>query len=335
MRMTKMMIAGGLVLTLGAFSPVLAQSPKNSTSQNTSYSDTSNTNPSQASNPTDQNQDQDQNSATNDQSSDQANAQQNENSENQQNQTSSNQQSEASATASSLNQQQDRIERQIRHLDRDLSDAESYEAKAREAWNDNNTSEAQRNFRTAEQILKMATGGGNYQAAMLGENPQHEQWMTEKAIKHAKASGVDVSDAEHYYQDGKDALNKGDKAEASRDFRAAQLAAGVPVEVGYAEVWEAKIPAGERENQMASAQEGNESGAWAQPNSQSAMNSSTDQKQMDDAQTFLRHGQEALKNGDKSQAQRDFRAAERALSMNETSNSYSGSSQNNNSTSSQ
>ena len=39
---------------------------------------------------------------------------------------------------------------------------------------------------------------------------------------------------------------------------------------------------------------------------------------MSEAQAFLKEGEQALNDGDQNKAQRDFRAAERAGSMNET-----------------
>ena len=66
-----------------------------------------------------------------------------------------------SAMPSSMNiaEQESNIGRQIHRLDPDLSDAESYEANGREEWGKGDTSAAQRDFRIAQHILRMATGG--------------------------------------------------------------------------------------------------------------------------------------------------------------------------------
>jgi hypothetical protein len=98
----------------------------------------------------------------------------------------------------------------------------------------------------------MATGGGNFQPALLSENPQAQEQIVEKALAQAEQNGADagenasnLTDAHRYLAEGQEALKKGQQAEASRDFRAAELALNVPVEVGYAEVWESEIPIGD------------------------------------------------------------------------------------------
>jgi hypothetical protein len=166
----------------------------------------------------------------------------------------------------------------------------------------------------------MATGGRNFEPAFLGENPEQQEMRTEGAIKQAQASGMDVSDAEYYYNEGKSALDNGKKEKASRDFRAAQLALGIPVEVGYAEVWEAEVPAnGEYTAAANDSQTQQSDTGMTSSNMSNAMSSNASNgTNVVDARTFLRDGEQALQNGDQNQAQRDFRAAERALSMNET-----------------
>jgi hypothetical protein len=213
----------------------------------------------------------------------------------------------------------------IHRLDRDLSDAETYEAAGREDWSNNDIPGAERNFRTAEHILRMATGGGNFGPTFFGQNPHQQEMVIEKALNQAKKAGADVTDARAYLDQGKQELNEGRDAEASRDFRAAELALGIPVEVGYAEVWEAEIPVriqnrGKAENQQAEPQAENGRRAMTQPNNNYRETNGMGQngRNIGDAQMFLRAGEQALANGDQAQAQRDFHAADHAMSMNES-----------------
>jgi len=234
---------------------------------------------------------------------------------------------EATTTPSSMNMsaEESDLGRQIHRLDRDLSDAASYEAQGREELSKGDTAAARRDFRNAEHILKMATGGKSFQPTIMGENPRQQQVVVEDNIAQAQKSGADVADAQHYLDMGKDALNKGDQAKASRDFRSAELALGIPVEVGYAEIWEAAVPASEQQNAMAGTQSDNLQAANGRPRTQSEIQNDINQaasqgKDVTDAQAFLNDGEQAQNSGDSSKAQRDFRAAERSLGMSEAYN---------------
>ncbi|MFZ0679244.1 hypothetical protein [Candidatus Binatus sp.] len=236
--------------------------------------------------------------------------------------------SEANATPSStsMSDQENNIGRQIHRLDRDLSDAASYQAQGREELSKGDTAAARRDFRNAEHILKMATGGKSFQPTIMGENPRQQQVVVEDNIAQAQKSGVDVSDAQHYLDMGKDALTKGDQAKASRDFRSAELALGIPVEVGYAEIWEAAVPVSEQQNAAAAGTQSDTfQAATGRPRTQSEIQSDINQaasqgKDVTDAQAFLNDGEQAQNSGDQSKAQRDFRAAERSLGMSEAYN---------------
>jgi hypothetical protein len=373
MKAVKFIVAGGLVLTLGAFGPTLARAQNgNNNPNNANYSDNSGANDSQksaannsdnggmsdsqnstANNPADnaptatvpENENQSSEANQNPVNpqyenentapfhpSNQAQSQEEQGNENSaatqpQNQQQGEQQGQGQAQPNAkLSQEQSHIGRMIYRLDRDLSDAETYEAAGREDWSNNDVAGAERNFHTAEHILRMATGGASFGPAFFGQNPHQQEMVAEKALKEAKKAGANVSDAQAYLDQGKQALNKGHDAEASRDFRAAELALGIPVEVGYAEVWEAEVPVrtqnrGTAENQQGEPQTENGPVAMAQPNNNwGEMNGARENsRNIGDAQMFLRAGEQALANGDQAQAQRDFRAADRALSMNESS----------------
>jgi hypothetical protein len=326
---TPIALIGGLVLTLGAFSPVFAQNTDSTIPQGGNSSASSGSGSWQSSQPN-ENQDQNENQSQNEGENQNSATEQGNN----QGQPGVN-----AVSASSLSHQESRIGRQIHRLDKNLSDAESYEAEGREDWMSGDTAGARRDFQIAEHILRMATGGGNFEPAMLGGNPYRQEKMVENAIKQAEANGQNVSDAKQLLKKGKDALNNGDMAKASRHFRAAELALGIPVEVGYAEVWESAIPLNARQNGSAESQQhtpeqgseansqsqsGNQQTAWNQSqNVKNDINRAAGQgKDVDDAKFLLHDGEQALQNGDQAKAQRDFRAAERALSMNETG-SYS------------
>lgn len=320
---SRIAVVGGLVLTIGAFGPVFAQ---NSTTSNDGGAKSSASGGGGSWQNSQSEENQDQNSASEQQNNtDQSGANR--------------------ISASSLSQQESRIGRQIHRLDRNLSDAESYEAEGREDWMSGDTAGARRDFQIAEHILKMATGGGTFQPTYFGGNPQQQEQVVKNAIKQAEADGQDVSDAKQLLKRGESALNSGDMAMASRHFRAAELALGIPVEVGYAEVWESEIPPGAQqngiaqnqnrtpENQQQAREEGEEANSADQQSAsgqsqsvQNEINRAAEQgKDVDDAKFLLQEGEQALQKGDQNKAQRDFRAAERALSMNETNN-YSNSS---------
>lgn len=237
--------------------------------------------------------------------------------------------SEANSTSSmSMSDQESNIGRQIHRLDRDLSDAESYQAQGREELGKGDTASARRDFRNAERVLQMATGGKSFQPTVMGENPRQQQVVVEDNIAQAQKSGADVSDAQHYLNMGKDALSKGDQAKASRDFRSAELALGIPVEVGYAEIWEAAVPADEQQNAAAGTQSDIYQMANGHPRTQSEIQNDINQaasqgKDVTDAQAFLNDGEQAQNSGDQAKARRDFRAAERSLGMSEAYSSSS------------
>jgi hypothetical protein len=362
MKAARMIVAGGLVLTLGAFGPTLARAAENannnpnsanysdnygaSNSQNSAVNNSAENAPT-ATVPENENQSSEANeNATNPEygndntrpfhPSNQAQGQAEQGNENSaalqsQNQHQAEEQGReearpngAEVSSANLPQEQSRIGRMIYRLDRELSDAETYEAAGREDWNNNDIAGAQRNFRTAEHILTMATGGANFEPAFFGQNPHQQEMVVEKALDEAKKAGANVTDARAYLDQGKQALNEGRDAEASRDFRAAELALGIPVEVGYAEVWEAEVPVRPNSSGTAQNHEGPpqaEQGpvAMMQPNNNwGEMNGARENsRNIGDAQIFLHAGEQALANGDQAQAQRDFRAADRALSMNE------------------
>ena len=313
-------LIGGLVLTLGAFGPAFAQNSAVPNPGGANSSATTSGAGTWQNDQTEEDQHQNQNSAPEQQNSSAPSA-------------------ATGVSASSLSQQQSRIGQEIHRLDRNLSDAESYEAEGREDWMSGDTAGARRDFRIAEHILKMATGGGSFQPSYFGGNPQQQEQLVKKAIKQAESNGQDVSDAKQLLKKGQDALHSSDMAKASRHFRAAELALGIPVEVGYAEVWESEIPPG-AQNSFAGnqnpAQEDQQHGTaqGSQPNSGNQQIASGESqnlrnditraagqgKDVDDARFLLHEGEQALQNGNQEKAQRDFRAAENALSMNENSN---------------
>jgi len=223
-------------------------------------------------------------------------------------------------SAESLSQQQSRIARQIHRLDNDLNDAQSYEAQGRQELTNGDLSSARRDFQTSEHILRMANGGQNFQAAYLGESPRQEQALVEKEIKKAEAKGVDVSNAKYFCEQGKDALDKGEQFAASRDFRAAALALGVPVEVGFAEVWEAPVPASSQQS-MSSNNQGIMSKDREIKNEISAAKNNNED--VTDAQYFETDAEQAFDKGNEQRAERDLRAAQRALDENSAQNSNS------------
>jgi hypothetical protein len=339
MKAARMIVTGGLVLTLGAFGLTLARAAENANNNpnSTNYSENSGANDSQ-------------NSAANNRGSNAPTAAvpENENQSTEANQNPVNpqyenentapfhpsnhiqgQQQQGNENSARLSQEQSHIGHMIYRLDRELSDAETYEAAGREDWSNNDIAGAQRNFRTAEHILRMATGGGNFGPAYFGQNPHQQEMVAEQALNQAKKAGANVTDARAYLDQGKQALKQGHDAEASRDFRAAELALGIPVEVGYAEVWETEVPVqsqnrGTAENQQGEPQAENGQMTMTQPNNNQGQTNGMGQNgNLGDAQSFLRAGEQALANGDQAQAQRDFRAADRAMSMNESGHSNS------------
>jgi hypothetical protein len=354
MKAARMIVTGGLVLTLGAFGPTLARAENaNNTPNSANYSENSGANDSQNSSannrgsnaptatvPENENQSTEANQKPvnpqyeNENTApfhppNQMQGQEEQGNENgaavqPQNQQQGEQQGrEEAQPGARLSQEQSHIGHMIYRLDRELSDAETYEAAGREDWSNNDIAGAQRNFRTAEHILRMATGGGNFGPAYFGQNPHQQEMVAEQALNQAKKAGANVTDARAYLDQGKQALKQGHDAEASRDFRAAELALGIPVEVGYAEVWEAEVPVqsqnrGTAENQQGEPQAENGRMAMTQPNNQGEMNGTGQNGNLGDAQSFLRAGEQALANGDQAQAQCDFRAADRAMSMNES-----------------
>jgi len=319
MNRTRFFVIAGIALTLGAFSPALAQTSGNTnpaTGTTNSDSTTSVTNSSGTSSMS---------PASNSQS-------ENESSAEAQDMNKSPTPSEANATPSSMNvsQQESNIGRQIHRLDRDLADAQSYETEGREELGKGDTAGAQRDFRNAERVLKMATGGRSYQPTSMGENPRQQQVIVEDNIAQAQKNGVNVSDAQHYLDKGKEALSRGDQNKASQDFRSAELALGIPVEVGYAEIWEEEVPADVQQNAAAGTQSDIYQSATAHPRTQSEIQNDINQaasqgKDVTDAQAFLNDGQQAQNSGDQTKAQRDFRAAERSLSTSEAYNTSSSS----------
>ncbi len=163
--------------------------------------------------------------------------------------------------------------------------------------------------------MSNATGGTIFQPAMLGQSAQEREKLAEHAIDREKARGVDVSSAEQCLTRGKDALKRGDEMQANRDFREAELSLGIPVEVGYAEVWETGVPRTASSTSGKNGSQANQSGAATSSRGQTAMTSQQDR--IGDARSFIDNGERALGNGNKTEAERDFRAADRALSMND------------------
>jgi hypothetical protein len=322
MNRTRFFVIAGLALSLGTFSPALAQTSGNTnpaTGTTNSDSTTSVTNSSGTSSMSPTSGTSSMSPMSNPESDNQSSAEA-------QDLSKGATPGEANATSStSMSEQESNIGRQIHRLDRDLSDAASYQAQGREELSRGDTASARRDFRNAEHILRMATGGKSFQPTIMGENPRQQQVVVEDNIAQAQKSGVDVSDAQHYLDMGKDALTKGDQAKASRDFRSAELALGIPVEVGYAEIWEAAVPVNEQQNAAAATQSDTSQPANGRPRTQSEIQNDINQaasqgKDVTDAQAFLNDGEQAQNSGDQSKAQRDFRAAERSLVMSEAYN---------------
>ncbi len=330
MNMTRFLVIAGLVLTLGTFSPALAQtfeSTNPSTGNTNSDSTTTVTNASGASSMTPaSNSQSDNESATEAQDINKGLSKETQDLNKDLTPGEANATTPSATPSSmSMSEQESNIGRQIHKLDRDLSDAESYAANGREEWGKGDTAAAQRDFRIAQHILRMATGGKSYQPTFVGENPLQQQAMVENAIAQARKNGGNTSDAQHYLDKGKDAMNRGDQNQASHDFRSAELALGIPVEVGYAEIWEAEVPGAEQQSAFGGPQSESFQAAMSRPRTKSEVKSDIDQaasegKDVSEAQAFLKEGEQALNDGDQTKAQRDFRAAERAISMNEAYN---------------
>ncbi len=331
MNMTRFLVIAGLVLTLATFSPAMAQTSGNTnpaTGNTNSDSTTTVTNASGTSSMSPaSNSQSDNESASEAQDINKGLSKESQDLNKDLTPGEANATTPSSAMPSSMSmaEQESNIGRQIHRLDRDLSDAESFEANGREEWGKGDNIGAQRDFRIAQHILRMATGGKSYQPTFVGENPLQQQAMVENAIAQARKNGGNTGDAQHYLDKGKDALNRGDQNQASHDFRSAELALGIPVEVGYAEIWEAEVPGAEQQNAAAGPQSESSQAAMARPRTKSEVQSDIDSaasqgKDVSEAQAFLKEGEQALNDGDQNKAQRDFRAAERAISMNEAYN---------------
>lgn len=197
----------------------------------------------------------------------------------------------------------------------DVREALVFENHGLQALQNGDQAKALKEFRAAEAALgPYASNAGNSGAAATGSevsgSGNGQAWdqahQVRSDIEQAQSQGIDVSDAQEFTSQARQALRNGDQDEAAHDFQDAEDA------LQQAGFQSAESKGGNIDINSGSG--GNQWG-WDQAHQLKHDIEQAEAQGFDvtDAKQFASQGRQELGNGDRKEAARDFRQAENAL----------------------